>query len=593
MDDSVKQQAPRLRCYECGSQTIAAICHHCWRAGCVKHVRSSPLWAVILLGKEGSGAGLKKLRACHCADCAHHRADHWLELAVAGAALAIAGLIAVLLIPVLGLVLAVVGGTAAAWAYRRLRHRSAQARAGLPVALHPKMADIRLLEHLRVRITLDSEGDYRTELNPVEGELGMLVTFGRADRDRVDRRARKRAWPTRKGRRANNGPLAPHRDLPFTAGRLVLPGPVGIKAGDDVPGAAIPLDGDTRRHPVFRAEDAPAASPWPIRLRYELSAKPRIRSGPLWITPSITPDSNKHVLELDIQWVEFGPDKQKPLRLDVIRLLRLRFPVTWGSAQQVSHPAVEGPLQGDSAENQGLQLLEWKQLSPDESERRENRLTITMQFEHQISPDDELSGDLEVVMKGTLSGVEGVSLYTALGTRRVYSGSARSTRIEATFTLSLASIRYQAVRVVPDRALEDREHSSLAAEFHIIPDDETIIALTNAMSKDNYYYVKRVIENPPRSGGRANLVQRYWDIAGRTYQGIYPVDFHLILIGEEVHRGDIHPEAGTTKVRIVVSGAYTDKDGYAHIENVWNQLRTLTTETLERQASPGRGPGSD
>ena len=593
MDDSVRQHAPRLRCYKCGSQTIAALCHHCWRAGCVKHVRSSPLWAAILLGKEGSGPGLKKLRACHCADCAHHRAGHWLALGVTGAALAIVGLITLLLIPVLGLVLAVVGGAAAAWAYRCLRHRSAQARIGLPVALYPKMADIRLLERLRLRITLDSGGNYRTELSPVKGKIRMLVTFGRADRDRVDRRVRKRAWPTGKGRRAHDGPSAPDMDLPFTAGRLILQGPLGIKAGDDVPGAAIPLDGDTRRHSVFRAEDAPASSPWPIWLRYELSAKPHIRSGPFWITPSITPDSNKHVLELDIQWVEFGPDKQKPLSLDVIRLLRLRFPVTWGTAQQVSRPAVEGSLQGDSAEHQGLQLLEWKQLSPDEGERREKRLTIAMQFEHQITPDDELSGDLEALMKGTLSGVEGVSLYTALGTRRAYSGSARSTRIEATFTLSLASIRYQAVRVIPDRALEDRERGSLALEFDIIPDDETVIALTNAMSKDNYY-VKRVIENPPRSGGRADLVQRYWDIAGRTYQGIYPVDFHLILIGEEVHRGDIHPEAGTTKVRIIVSGAYTDNDdGYAHIENVWNQLRILTTETLKRQASPGRGPGPD
>src|SRR6201999_2687355 len=102
--------------------------------------------------------------------------------------------------------------------------------------------------------------------------------------------------------------------------------------------------------------------------------------------------------------------------------------------------------------------------------------------------------------------------------------------------------------------------------------DETVIALPNAMSRENYY-VKRVIENPPRSGGRANRVQRYWDIAGRSYQGIYPVNFHVILIGEEDHRGDIRPEAGSTKVRIVVSGAYTDGDDdrYAHIETVWNQ----------------------
>jgi hypothetical protein len=593
MDTSFRQQAARLHCYECGSQTIAALCHHCWRAGCEKHIRSSPHWVVLLLGAEGTGAGLKRVRPSHCADCAHHRISRWLTLGVAGVAIIVVGLAALPVTLALGLVLAIAGGTTAAWAYQRLRHGSAQARAGLPVALHPKVADTKLTEHLRVRITLDSRGDYRTQLDTVRGELRTLITFGRADRDRVDRRLNPRTWSNLiRFHRPQHGPPGHGQDLRFTAGRLVLQGPMGIRASSDIPGAAIPLDGDIHHHPVFKPEDAPASSPWKIRLPYELSSEPKMRTGPFWITPSIVPESNKHVLELDIQWVDFGPDKENPLTLDVIRLLRLRFPVAWGHAQQVSHTAVKGPARGGAAEGQGLQSLEWRQLSPTEEERQDRRFTITVQFQHQIASGDELTGDLEAVMKGTLSGVESMSLYTALGTRRAYAGSAKTTEVKAAFTLSLASVRYQDVRVVPDRALEDSDRSSLVNEFPIVPDDETVIALTNAMSRENYY-VKRVIENPPRSGGRANRVQRYWDIAGRSYQGIYPVNFHVILIGEEDHRGDIRPEAGSTKVRIVVSGAYTDGDDdrYAHIETVWNQLRTLTEETLKRQAAAGHEPG--
>jgi hypothetical protein len=100
-----------------------------------------------------------------------------------------------------------------------------------------------------------------------------------------------------------------------------------------------------------------------------------------------------------------------------------------------------------------------------------------------------------------------------------------------------------------------------------------------------------VIENPPRSGGRANLVQRYWDIAGRRYVGVYPIDFHVVLIGEEVHRGGIRPENGTTKVRIVVKGAYTNAEMSERVEEEWKALCTLTADTLKRQEGTGRRQG--
>ena len=199
-----------------------------------------------------------------------------------------------------------------------------------------------------------------------------------------------------------------------------------------------------------------------------------------------------------------------------------------------------------------------------------------------------MSGRLTATMQGTLSGVTGVGLFNSLGERRGYTGKASiKTRVDATFRLSLASIRYQAVRVVPDRAAEDSDRDSYADVFPVVPGDETVIMLTNAMSEEGYY-VKHVIENPPRSGKRADLIQRYWDIAGRRYEGVYPIDFHMILTGEEVHSGDIRPERGTTKVRIVVNGAYTDDEMDARIGDEWKRLRDLTSETLGRPGFPSR-----
>ena len=581
-----------IRCYKCGSSHVSALCHHCWRPGCAKHVLPSPQWAKRLFGSEGGGPGLHTARACHCGDCAYVRTGtarptrRWLAVGVAGIGLAAIGLISVWLSLITGLIFLLSGGISAVYAYLRVRRGAVHVRVSMPAPLYPKVADVRLIEELRGGITLGSHrGDYQTVLEPVQGKVSMVLTFGGPDRDRVRRRRR----------RLHNQDA----EVRFCAGRLVLHGQFGIKAGEQVRDPVLVLDGDARDYPVFRAEDPPSSSRWNFARHYELRAEPDISSGPVWITPSIVPESGRHALELDIQWVEFGPDENKPLSLDMIELLRIEFPVGWGEIhgwgilqEEVSAQpqAVSGLLP------EGRRSLELKWLSPakrekEGQERPATRLTLSIRFEGEVNPEDEISGRIKATMQGTLSGITGVWLFSSLGARRGYAGAASiKTRVDANFRLSLASIRYQAVRVVPDQMAEDSDRDSLADKFDVVPDDETVIALTNAMSEEGYY-VKRVIENPPRSGRRADLVQRYWDIAGRWYEGVYPIDFHIILIGEEVHSGGIRPERGTTTVRIVVKGAYTDHEMDTRIDDGWKGLRDLTLATLGGQDSAASEPG--
>jgi hypothetical protein len=579
-----------VRCYQCGSSQVSGLCHHCWRPGCAKHVLPSPRWAEKLFGREGGGPGLQNVRARHCGNCTHVRAGtagatrRLLTVCVAGVGLAAIGLISVWLSPIAGLVLLLTGGVSATWACLVVRRGSVRARVGMPVPLHPKVADVQVIEQLAGEIVLAShDGDYRTVLEPVEGKISMSLTFGRPDRDRVSRR-RKRLQ-------------AQDAEVPYCAGRLVLRGQFGIRAGEQLAGSVLALDGDASDCPVFRAEDPPSSSLRNLAWRYELRAEPEISSGPVWITPSIVPESDRHALELDIQWIEFGPDEDKPISLDMIEVLRLEVPVSWGeihswaipqnvSAQQ---PAVSG-LMPDGRRWLELKGLRPAKLEKGDQESRATRLTLSMRFEGQINPGDEISGRLEATMQGTLSGITGIWLFNSLGARRTHTGEATvKTRLGTNFRLSLASIRYQAVRVVPDRAAEDSDRDSYADEFAVVPGDETVIALTNAMSEEGYY-VKHIIENPPRSGRRADLVQRYWDIGGRLYEGVYPIDFHIILTGEEVHSGGIRPEGGTTKVRIVVKGAFTDDDMDTRIGDEWKRLRELTLETLGRRDSAAREP---
>jgi hypothetical protein len=583
-DVAIDPRASVARCYKCGSSPVFALCHHCWRSGCKKHVRPSPRWARKIFSREGSGPGLAKAPAYHCGGCAHRKAlttgatGRWLAIGLGGAALAVVGIVTVGLSLIVGAISLLAGGLSAVVAVIQVRRAATpRERAALPVPLLPKVVDVELTEELRGQITLGGEGDeYRTVLEPVKGALSLRFTFGGPDRERVRRRLK----------RARTADAT----VPWCAGRILLPGPFGIRAGDEIAGPILPLDGDSGDHAVFRPLDPPSSSPWKYHCGYELRTEPEIASGPIWITPSIVPDSGRHGLELDVQWVEFGPDEDKPLSLRMIELLRLEFPVSWGEIHTWGfHDDVSAqPRATVGLLGEGRRFIELKRLAPagqKKNEARATHLTLSIHFSEQVDPGDEISGRVTAEMSGTLSGVTGVTLFNSLGGRRPLGKPASvKTRVDLGFRISLANIRYQALRVDPDRAAEDSNRDSYADSFPVIPDEEAVIALTNAMSEEGYY-VKHVIENPPRSGRRANELQRYWDIKGRRYVGVYPVEFHIILTGEEVHGGGIRPDRGATQVRIVVKGAYTDDEMEQKVRDEYKRLRDLTLDTLGRQNS--------
>jgi hypothetical protein len=508
----------------------------------------------------------------HCKECGHAVVGRELALGAAGIAIAAAGLIAAFLTLAARMTLVAVGVLLASGAYLTARHRAARRRVGLPLLLHPKVNDLRVTERLGVDITLVPDGRYQTRPRLVEGEISMNLVFGRPDRARLDRHA---------GRHARG------LDTRFCAGCLMFRGRVDIEPQPDLPGPVRRLEGTTGAYPVFQAEDAPASSPWHTVLSYRLARQPTIRQGPVWVTPSLVPESDRRALELDIQWVDLGP-RDKRLTLDVIDLIQLRYPVTWGKVELASRRAIQVATADDYGGQEPQRSVEWRQLVPTEDERKAWQLKLMIRFEDQIEREDQISGRLEASMKGALSGLDGVRLFSSLGTRRRdWRGASIRTRVEADFELSLTSIRYQDVLIVPQR--EGKEDDRNTDRFRVIPDDEMVIKLTNVLSEENYY-VKRVVEHPPRSGGRADHVQRYWDIAGRRYEGVYPIDFHMVVTGEEIHRGDVRPVAGTTKVRIVVQGAYTDDEMKERIDQACKDLRGLARNTLN--GLPSGRPGT-
>jgi hypothetical protein len=298
---------------------------------------------------------------------------------------------------------------------------------------------------------------------------------------------------------------------------------------------------------------------------------------PVWVAPSLIQEAGQRGLDLDVIWSEEEPPTQK---IEKIAHLELRVPVTWGEIERVEPSAVLD--QGvDDATGEGFRTITWRQLSLEDA-RTSGRRTLSVFFEDPITPCDTIQGRLEASFTGSLSGLEGVEVYYPLGTRSPLDEVAQeiSTLVIVGFHLSLANLRHQQVRIVPDRHSLEKDHARQATFTfpNVPPDHNTVISLVNAMSEA--FYVKRLIENPPKLTDEAHTVSRYWDLGGRCYKGVYPIDFHLVLTGIVVYDRAERISGGTTEATLTVQGDYANREMEEEIENVWERLSQMIQDTI-------------
>ncbi len=352
--------------------------------------------------------------------------------------------------------------------------------------------------------------------------------------------------------------------------KLALPG-----------GTSIAFRGAVAGHPLFSQVSGRPTGQWAVRLPYGLDETRKPGSVPVWLVPSLVPASDKRTLELDLHWVALDEgrpgEKRRELALDRFELIELVVPTSWGNVERADPPAFIG-----NPESAAVRTIQWKQLPPG---RQPGSQTLTVRFEKQINLHDKLTGSLQALFRGTLSGITDVAMYRPTGAGWLQPPKS-NVKMEASvdFELSLSSVRYQDVRVVPNDQKKDEDRRDTDNFSGVIPDHVTVVELTNGLSESGYY-VKRVIENQPRRGARADMVNRYWDIAGRRYDGVFPIDFHVTLTGEEEHRGGIRASAGNTEVRLTVQGSYVDQKMEAQVEDEWDQLHEIVDAKLRDQAA--------
>jgi hypothetical protein len=601
MQPELREHAPRARCYECGiaetGDKALSLCHHCGKAMCGQHRPK-------VLGPDGKPvsrefAGLdlapSQSGGYHCEEHAHVVKADLRKVIVVGVALAVVGVGLAFASLVFGLVLLIAGAGLAVAGYRANQSRTAAARAAQPdLPVIPSLESISVRETLHGRVQLAEDGTYTSPLERVDGELEVKMTLTKADRERLE--AYRRTYGLTAGERVG-----------FSAGFAVIKGEAGLSlaAGEERGAIALPggtgvwFRGEAASHPLFSTTGGRSGTEWVAKIPYQLQAARKPKSIPIWLVPSLVPESDQRTLELDVHWVELGEDDHR-LQLAALEEIELIVPKDWGNVESVSPTAFIG-----SAEDEIYRVIKWKQPSP--VRQQGQSITLAIRFEEQIKQIDALRGRLKASFNGALSGIEDIAFHRPLsGNWQNPPKASVKTEVSVDFELSLNSIRYQDVRVVPDRnkditdpaeaaslgvfsaAGQDPDQRSYRPEVEefpdVTPDYRTVIELTNEMSRSGYY-VKRVTENQPGGGGRADQVDRVWDIVGRYYSGVFPVDFHITLSGEEEYRGSGRANAGHTTSRITVWGSYVDTPMERKIVGVWDTLHRKVTDTMADRAA--------
>lgn len=556
----ISARRPRARCTICRSPAVVRVCHHCHQPLCGRHTLTRhATWRRTLAAQWRllvSGSTRRSLydpgSVRWCPLCAGRRPDLDPELiAVPVTALLGAGAWISEVMPLAALVLSVAAVRSGLLVRRHWPRRRANPWATPRLSLFPRFVAVRAWEELSGRFVLDRRQRFTTSVEPPTGLITVTALFSASDRKELLRYRNRHHHG--KQRRA---------DVRFSAGTLVLAGAAGVEFTDLVStrqvqrGRVVALEESTGHHPFLTGTDRQDRGAWATAFPYQI---PTALNGtpvelPIWITPGIVPESDCRALDLEVQWRDFGAGTKQAV-LERLELLIVDVPAHWGAVQRATSAPVTPPIDEDT----GIRRLEFRGLRADPASRR---LHLSIRFENRINLDSRITGRLTAIFSGTISGIRRVLPYDANGNpvrqtrpRRPY------TRTEVDFVLELGGLRYQDVEVIAKKAIDTQA----------IPDHLTVARLTNTLSADDYY-IKRVIENPPRGSRRLNTVNRYWDIAGRYYDGIFPIGFHIILTGDEEHDGGPRAVRGQASAQLVVQGTYANEDMRQKINAAWDEL---------------------
>ena len=582
MSVKIRSVAPRARCYMCGSTEIATVCHHCGRAMCSSH---GPERLPVTTGihvLEFSDLDIRELQAgqpaSHCTDCLHYVKEPapWLISQNWGVLFAIGSIGSI----VYGLaepnyrwaiVLGIIGfilGVIIVFVQRVLKPRSLHHQMLAQQPRFPMLGSFKanMRERVDGKISLSDMGEYIVSTNPPKGKLEYSLSLTPRNKDQL-------------GLFIQKYEIEEKASIPTDGGTVIIRGRPNLtydNPDESILGEqaqTIILRSHTHQFP-FLADSTQRDRDWIVSHEYKVFSDIIPSSGrdalPFAIVPTLVMEGAHRAVMIDINILEAAAFPQLREMVKIERLT-VDVPASLGQVRN-SSPSTRTSRKSSGDDELAMQQVIWRDLPVTNDDQARRRKSFYLSFENSVKPEMVFKGHVSIQFKGTVSGADGVSYFNPLGITQRIEDLYSTSWVEVDFDLSFESLRFQ----------EDVSFQDTFSQENILLTYQVITELTDALSKQGFYF-KQSIENPETtSPRRAYAVNRYWDIEGRLYQGVYPIDFHLILKGEAALRPQEDGFVGEATAEISVKGTVTNADMRNEVKSVFDQLTHNTKSILER-----------
>lgn len=433
--------------------------------------------------------------------------------------------------------------------------------------LAPRIRKLELTETVDGRCELDDERREKLTVDEVRADIDIGLRWTSSQAAAAERYRRKTPPDQRARLRTDSGHLVLRG-----AGQLDLEHPAGCEVTHP---ALISLRPFLADHEMLTHPDGHGDARWDLTLTYRPAQPAGGWRLPVWVTASFTPNSGGRALDLHVQWRTADPisdlDDGPKLTAKELSQVTLEVPGAWGPVQYATLDRVEQTLVGQTED--GTTRIEWKK--PDIPLESRGSRDLSVSFSQPIDSSATITGDVELAFAEAISATTSLQMHSPGGGRR--RDGARptiKTKMRVHFALCLAGIRHQESRTVPDAAVnpEDTEGRTFA---NTRPDQYLVVGLVQQLA-DQRYLVKSVVEHPARPGRGVGLQHHVWDITGRRYRRVYPIDFRITVTGDEAEAGSSSPSS--TSIRLIVRGVHAstamEEEIVKAYEEIWARIET-------------------
>lgn len=467
----------------------------------------------------------------------------------------------------------------------------------LPVHLGPVTNQLQVVESLTATFSTGSDQQIRATLNtPITGTILSDLRFTPMDIRRVAEYRQKYT-------------LKPNADLRYSAGYLAIhPTSNQVVSSYDARSSSLyqvfPLHGHTSEQPYLNETkgmaDSIVVQPFTYTFYPNASTFEDWNQVPVRIIPLLTEMGGTQQIQLQVQINSafFSGLKETPIAnregvqaIDPNQFIYLQRAMIQGNMEQLGRPITSGIVK--DLENNKVFCVEWQNLWKPVDNKVLSFLLPSMTFKNTITPDTRLTGTLQLRIPALLSGLDRVEYISSLGFPVSEKRSAgdplefhRFTELTLHFDLALNKLPLSKAHVVTRELPVEKENQNqpYRAFYPVEPSPARVQAFLKVLSQapatvgDSYIYIRSVVQDPKRVTETPSAENTwYWDITGNRFTEVMPVDFHIVIYGDEGSRTNCR-----TYIDVSVKG-HLCEDGNDHGQMDYNVL-TKTLDHIQARA---------